>query len=289
MNLFKWAGGKGALLPRILPHLDRPVLVEPFAGSAAVSLAFLRDSARGHVIITDSNPRVVEVWHTTRDAPQALADALERLPRGDGWWDEYPALRDRFNAEIREPARVNAERAALFLWLNRAGFNGLYRVNAQGRYNVPVGTKRVPLPVPSREDIAATSSVLRRASIGCVSWRDMLAYWMVAAAPQGAQADVARWSKRTAVYADPPYLPLSDTAKFTEYTSGGWSREDTWALVDTLANIAEWGGRVVLSNHADPELIERLEKAKFNVEKFPVKRTIGVRVRAPVEEILAWR
>ena len=186
--ILKWAGGKRSLVQAIIymfpPDYKKRVYHEPFLGGGATF--FTVSPHKG--TINDLNPRLVNFYRVVRDRPIELIAEASKHPYEK---DTYYRLRERFN----EGGLDTVEDAALLLYLNKTGYNGLYRVNSHGKYNVPFGTYKNPTIVPE-EDIYAASETLRRVELLCEDFSYLL--------------DVAR--EGDIVYLDPPYEPLSRTS-----------------------------------------------------------------------------
>lgn len=229
--VLKWAGGKHRLAPKICAAFRGPcegTYFEPFVGSASV---FLHRKAAGKLagpaVLSDANAKLMAVYQALRDDVRGVLAALDALP-SDDWQERYYEVRAAFNAGPFE----GPEHAARLLWLNRAGFNGLYRENRKGEYNVPVG-RYERLALPQAEAFLAVSELLQGVELLAASFHEVLA--------QAGPADQ--------VYCDPPYVPLTATANFTAYCKQPFGHDEQLAL----GRHAEWaaarGATVVLSNH----------------------------------------
>ena len=261
----KWAGGKYKLVDRIkgmLPEGD--VLVEAFTGGASV---FLNTDYSFYWLI-DTNHDLINLYkHTKRNI-----DDLIHLSRGYfipqfNQKHTYYAMRERFNA-----LPMGIERAALFIYLNRHGFNGLCRYNQKGKYNVPFGQyKRPYLP---EEEMRFFSQKAKKAEFYCMSYSTIM--WHLTR------------GHGHVVYADPPYVPLSDTANFTEYSSGKFTLEDQEALLRHAVSCERRGVPVLISNHDTPYTRE-LYKEADEIEFFKVRRNISCNgeTRGYAPELLA--
>jgi len=251
--ILKWAGGKRQLLPELRPFYPRVFsrYVEPFLGSGAVFLdlynAGLLDRRR--VALSDINADVIGCYLMVRDRPAAVVAALRALEmrhrrRGDAHFYE---VRDRaFNPARRtvHAAAAPAEAytpalAAMLIYLNRTGFNGLFRVNAKGDFNVPAGRYVNPL-ICDEGNLHAWSGALRRPGV------------TLRVAPFDAAVSTA--GRDDFVYLDPPYAPLSGTARFTSYTAGGFGPVDQETLQRAVIAMASRGAAVLLSNSAAPQI-----------------------------------
>src|SRR5580765_8602770 len=250
--LLKWAGGKRQLLPRLRrfypPAFNR--YIEPFCGSGAVFFD-LHAASRlsGHdVVLIDSNADLIGCYEMVRDACDGVACALERLAAAhaaDGR-AHYYAIRDgRFNP-LRNKRRqadgriaYTPELAAMLIYLNRTGFNGLFRLNARGAFNVPAGRYARPAIV-NRSKLQAVADALALPRVKLLYGSFELA------------RDVAR--PGDFLYCDPPYAPLSRTANFTSYTTARFGDGDQVRLQQLVVALAARGCQVLLSNSTAREI-----------------------------------
>ncbi len=262
--VLKWPGGKSRLSGEIAGALARGKrLVEPFAGSGAV---FLNTDFPSY-LLCDANGDLVSFYRElSRDAENFIEECRELFADGNAK-DAYLRRRERFNA-----LPEGRERSALFLYLNRFGYNGLVRYNARGLYNVPFGRHAKPY-FPEAEMRAFAEKCARRAvEFRACDFRETLA-----AAGKG---DV--------VYCDPPYFPLSATANFTAYSGNVFGVAEQRELARIVAELAAGGVRCVVSNHDLPEVRELYSGAKEFIP-LRVRRSISCRGsgRASVSELLA--
>ena len=284
--LLKWAGGKRQLLPVIREFYPRQFTeyIEPFFGSGAVffDLCAAGQLEGRRVRLADANPDLVGCYTTLRDRTEEVVAALEMLAahyrlRGDAFFYE---VRDaRFN-----PARAGArgaytpELAAMLIFLNRTGFNGLFRLNRRGEFNVPAGRYANPR-VCDPGHLRAVAAAFRAAH--------------VTMALESYEVSLAHAGRDAFVYCDPPYAPLSKTANFASYTAQGFGPADQERLRDAIVSAADRGAAVVVSNSSAP-LIESLytadaaRRAKLRVVRVPARRAINSRAtsRGPVDELL---
>jgi DNA adenine methylase len=250
--LLKWAGGKRQLLPR-LRRFYPPVFnryIEPFCGSGAVFFD-LHAAGRllGHdVVLIDSNADLIGCYEQVRDACDGVAAALERLAAAhaaDGRAHYYAIRDERFNPlrnERRQPdGRITytPELAAMFIYLNRTGFNGLFRLNASGGFNVPAGRYARPAIV-NREKLVRVADALSSPGV-------RLVFGSFESARDFAKAG-------DFLYVDPPYAPLSRTANFTSYTASRFGGEDQARLQALVIELARRGCHVLLSNSTASEI-----------------------------------
>jgi DNA adenine methylase len=258
----KWAGNKFQVLPRILAQLPAgSALLEPFAGSAAVSL----NSNHPRFVINDVNPDLITLYRTLQAQGEAfIGYARSLFTPGNNTEAAYYALRERFNRST-EPT----ERAALFLYLNRHGYNGLCRYNAAHGFNVPFGRYRGPY-----FPLAEMHAFIRRAAAAEFTCVDF-------------ETAMDRAEPGQVVYADPPYVPLNATANFTAYSSGGFSAAEQTALAHKARALAARGVSVLISNH-DTEFTRDLYTGA-RISAFQVQRFISCKgdQRNPAGEVLA--
>lgn len=292
--LLKWAGGKRQLLPALGLHYPETFTryLEPFFGSGAV---FFDLAGRGRLdgrgaALADVNPDLVGCYRVVRDRPDEVIAALavlerEHRARGDACY--YEVRDERFNpARAALAARgVDAtvaaytpELAAMLILLNRTGFNGLYRLNRRGAFNVPAGRYREPR-ICDAEHVRAVSRALRgsRVTIDCVPFDVML----------------GRAGAGDFVYCDPPYAPLTATASFAQYTAAGFTAFDQVRLQQAVVAACGRGAAVVLSNSSAPDIVRvystsAARAAGLVLQKVPARRAINSRsaARGPVEEII---
>lgn len=258
----KWAGGKGLLAPRFLELFPPPRrfrrYFEPFLGGGAVFLALRPRRA----VLSDLNAELMNAWCVVRDDPEGLMAAL----------DAHVYEREHYyRVRALDPEQLSpVERAARFVYLNKTCYNGLYRVNRDGRFNVPFGRYARSLRFYDRENLLAISRLLRRAELRCAPFEE-------------ATADAASGDF---VYCDPPYDPLSKTSNFTSYTEDSFTREDQRRLASVVRELDRRGCFVAVSNSDTPE-IRRLYKG-FHIETVAAPRFINCKGngRAPVQELL---
>jgi len=264
----KWAGGKAQILPELLSRLptDFRAYHEPFLGGGALFFALVREGRLGdkRVFLSDSNPDLVNAYLVVRDSPRELLELLKEY--------QHRNTREDYYCIRAETPRSSLERAARLIYLNRTCYNGLYRVNSRGQFNVPFGRYRNPR-IYDPENILAVSEALRGVEILCEDF----------------EAVLSRAEPGDFVYFDPPYYPLSKTASFSDYTPDGFSEEDHIRLARAFAGLAEKGVFVMESN-SDTDFVRRL----YNSLKVPeptvitIRRLIGARNdrRYPISELL---
>lgn len=253
----KWVGGKRQLLRDIIPLIpeDYARYIEPFAGGGAVffNLSEQIQQAGIPAWLNDINPELVNAYLMVRDQPDALlADLRTHIYDKD----YFLRLRSLDRTEQGLAALSTIERASRFIYLNRTAFNGLYRVNAKGQFNVPFGRYTNPL-IADAETIYACSAALQNIQITCASFDNLLV--------QAGEGDF--------IYLDPPYIPLSQTAYFTSYSHDGFGPDDQAKLASLLGNLDKRGGRFIASNAFVPELTELY--AGFTIMEVKATRAIN--------------
>lgn len=262
----KWVGAKTRSMPALLAALPSPeyveCLIEPFAGSASV---FLNTRYRQYVL-GDSNPDLVSTWRHARDNPGALITALRRLYREGNSEQAWHENRAAFNR-----MKDCTEKAALFIYLNRHGFNGVCRYNKKGMFNVPFGRPVRPY-LPEREIMIFA----RKAARCYVSFFHAGFEETLSAATTGLFAAL-----RCGIYCDPPYLPLSDTSAFTQYDGQVFTPAHHQRLVTRLQEIHQQTGSPVVISSGDTPLSRQLYGA-FNLSAQNVNRSVSADGRARV-------
>lgn len=291
----KWAGGKRQLLPALRAFYPAcfGAYFEPFVGSGAVffDLAACGLLESHPVVLSDLSGDVVGCYQAIRRDVASVIRALRALQAGHAreGIGHYYAIRDgRFNplrarrqleASEGSVGEYPASLAAMFIYLNRTGFNGLFRLNRRGEFNVPAGRYDRPR-ICDAENLRAVARALRRPDIG-VEWT-----------PFDHVLDRAR--PGDFLYFDPPYAPVSATARFTAYTADGFSVADQERLQRLLVTLARRGCHVLLSNSVAPAVAALYEDchearlAGLRAWRVPARRAINAQGsrRGPVAEFL---
>jgi DNA adenine methylase len=244
----KWAGGKGRSIAQLRPHLPAPFkrYFEPFAGGAALFFAL----TPAHASLTDVNSELIDCYRMVRDR---VEDAIVALRRHRYAPEHYYRVRAMDPSTLKLP-----ERAARTIYLNKTGYNGLYRVNRAGKFNVPMGRYTNPT-VCDADNLRACSAALQRVEL---KQRDF--------AEQASRAKAGDF-----VYFDPPYDPMSATSAFTSYAPGGFGHEAQRRLAELFARLARKGVHVVLSN-SDTPLVRELYRP-FRIAPILAARSINSR------------
>ncbi|MDO8544747.1 MAG: DNA adenine methylase [Opitutaceae bacterium] len=265
----KWVGGKAQLLKqfdRLFPHqIDR--YFEPFIGGGAVFFHLKHRFPRMRARLCDINDELINTYQAVRDFPSEL---MQRL---DEHLTQYNRDRERYYYLVRSqhhlPRNEIVERAARMIFLNKTCFNGLWRVNARGEFNVPIGSHKNPA-LYDRTNILAASAALHGVELTTRDFRDTL---------METQAG-------DFVYVDPPYVPVSLTANFTSYAKEDFGVAEQQELSAQVAAAARRGARLMLSN-SDVPFVRNLYRG-FTIHTVSARRAInrdGAK-RGAVNEVL---
>jgi DNA adenine methylase len=255
----KWAGGKGQLLSKLTTRVPRSFhrYFEPFLGGAAVFFALRPRCA----VLADINAELIDCYTAVRDQVDQVIAALQGHRYDSSYFYRVRGI---------DPASLSPpERAARTIFLNRTGFNGLYRVNRAGRFNVPFGRYTNPV-ICDADNLRACAAVLAGVQL---SVGDFASVAMMA-------------EKGDFVYFDPPYVPVSRTASFTSYAANGFGLTEQERLADLVVELTRKGAYVMLSNSDTPEA--RKLYGKLKIERVLASRSInsnGAR-RGKVAEIV---
>jgi len=259
----KWSGGKARLLSQLLPLLPRRNrLIEPFVGAGSVFLA----AGFERCVINDANPDLIAVWAALQSRPdEFMRRSAEFFSPENHNREAYLRIRGEFNA-----ATERFERAVRVPYLNRFGFNGLFRVNRSGAFNVPYGAPS-SLPGFPEKQMAAAADRLKT----CV----VLNGGFMGAIEQAGCGDV--------LYCDPPYSPLSDAGSFVSYTAGGFGAADHEMLVEACVVAVSRGAVALISNHDTPATRELYRG--WRIEQVSVRRSIAADAanRGVIRELVA--
>jgi DNA adenine methylase len=262
----KWAGGKRGLLHEILPKVPDFTgrYIEAFLGAGAVLFAVDFKSA----LVNDFNEDLIEVYEVIKGQPEQLIKELKKHVNEKEHflavrsWDRLP------NFSKRTPV----ERAARFIYLNKTGFNGLYRVNSKGYFNVPFAAQKNPDFI-AEENIRKVSEYLKAVTFTSGDYR--------LATKKAKPGDF--------VYLDPPYDPISVTSSFVAYNTIGFDQSDQESLRDEVVRLTKLGVHVLLSN-SDTKFIRGLYKDKdlFRIRSVEVRRAISAKTssRGMIGEVL---
>ncbi|MEH2323597.1 MAG: DNA adenine methylase [Nostoc sp.] len=258
----KWAGGKSRLIQQYIRYFPKSYknYYEPFLGGGAVFF-YLQPST---AILTDINAELINTYCCVRDRVDELISLLkEHKIRHDK--DYYYSIRNHSGG-------TDLEKAARIIYLNKTCFNGLYRVNSQGKFNVPLGRYQNP-NICSEVLLKTASAALFHAEIKQADFTEVLNH---------------ATSSDDFVFFDPPYHPISDTSYFTAYSQNCFSKKDQEVLRDTCAELASRGVKVMVCN-SDSEFIKKIY-TDINFETYRIKaaRSINsnIKNRGMIYELL---
>lgn len=244
----KWAGGKRQLIPIIEQHIPSEfgTYFEPFLGGGALLFHMLSRNPDVRCKVSDLNSDLVLSYITIRDRVEELIASLELHAKN------YRKNHDAYYYHVRgQEPKDQIQKASRLLFLNKTCFNGLYRVNSKGKFNVPLGRYANP-NIVNGENLVAVSQMLRSRKVQ-FSCRDFTSV-------------LSEAKKGDFVYFDPPYQPVSQTASFTSYTNRDFTYEDLQKLVDVSEKLVDKGCRVLHSNSNSKEVRDMFSKGWKIVE-----------------------
>lgn len=261
----KWAGGKRQLLPEINKNLPKELLnneiekyVEPFVGGGAVLFDLVQKFQFKEIIINDYNEDLINLYKHIRDEVDNLIDKLSKIS------NEYLPLEDeerkKYYYKIRDlynnPPEDQILKSACFIFLNRTCFNGLYRVNSKGQFNVPYGRYKNPT-ILDEDNLRNVSKVLKNVTI-----------------LQDDFSTVRNFvDNKTFVYFDPPYRPLNKTSNFTSYSKNDFNDDEQKRLADFFHELHNKGAKLLLSN-SDPKNVD--ENDNFFDDLYPASKGFNI-------------
>lgn len=265
----KWAGGKRLLVPKLREYFTdlEGSYFEPFLGAGALLLNMTNARRR---FGNDANGELIEVYEQIRDNLPQLIRQLRKL---ENTKEAFLEVRN-WDRDVSSYKKLSpATRAARFIYLNKTCFNGLYRVNASGQFNVPFGNMSV-------KDLV-NESVLIKSSENFLNTPTVFTSGDFRLATQTAKPG-------DGVYFDPPYDPLTKTSNFVSYAVDGFPSELQIALRDEAIRLTDMGVRVVVSNSSTPFINEIYENKRFVIEQIPVRRSIAAASasRMPAPEVI---
>lgn len=283
----KWAGGKTQLIAeiqKILPKdstKNRFTYIEPFIGSGAVLFWMLNNFPNlQKAVINDINEDLIKTYKTIASKPKELISTLETFQQEYHGMDGYEKEKKEYYYLKRQLYNNRTEReieqAALFIFLNKTCFNGLYRVNRKNEYNVPMGSYKRPI-ICDKENILAVSQLLQKVEILCGDYTETLNY-----------AD-----NNTIFYLDPPYKPLNKTSSFNSYTKDEFGDTEQTRLRDFCTKLDSLNHTWILSN-SDVNDLNRGDNffdnlySEFNIKRVIAKRNINSnpKKRGEINELL---
>ncbi|MBQ9531407.1 MAG: DNA adenine methylase [Eubacterium sp.] len=283
----KWAGGKGQLLDTLRSYYPEELgtgithYYEPMVGGGAVLFDILANYNMKNVVINDSNEELMNVYLQIRDNISDFVILLEQFEKEylslteESQKEYYYSKRDLYNqTELNDSTRLL--KGALFAFLNKTCFNGLYRVNKKGEFNVPIGSYKNPL-ICDANNLMNVSKCLQNVEILNSNYNE------IKISPYG----------KSFLYFDPPYRPLSKTSDFTAYTKAEFNDDNQRELAEYIKKIASKGAKVLASNsdpkntNPDDDFFDELY-SPLTIERVTAKRAISGKgsSRGPVSEIL---
>ena len=253
----KWAGGKRQLIPILNKNLPKifGTYYEPFLGGGALLFHMLTERNGQKCNISDLNSDLVLSYTTIRDRVDDLITSLRNHEKN------YQKDSKSYYYFVRESnPRSEIEKTSRLLFLNRTCFNGLYRVNSKGKFNVPLGKYSNP-NIVNKDNLYSVSNVLQSSgiSIHCCDFEAVL-------------RDV---KKGDLVYFDPPYQPISDTSNFTSYTNKDFTYDDLSRLADLCMKLDSKGCKVILSNSNSNEVVDMFSTKPWTIAKIRANRSIN--------------
>ena len=314
--LIKWAGGKTKLLPTLFEIAYKSLseknikidYYEPFFGGGSLYFKLYKEDKIKSAVINDIIPHLVSFYQTIQDEENIegiykqttsfekefnkVDTRKKRETIYKEWSDEFNSLWLDFETVdkkevIKQTKPENTEErirsASLFLALNKAGFNGMFRLNNSGKFNIPIGDK-TQLNIVNKDSLKRTSLALKDVEIICGSYEKIL--------PPNKQID----PKTSFIYLDPPYIPNSKTASFTDYSKEGFKEEDHDKLAKVFQELVDGGYKVLLSNNNNTEAVQKYVKETKNTFAYEIMVTRqigstvidekGVSTRPKVSEII---
>lgn len=284
----KWAGGKGQLLEILKNNLPDGIgnkitkYAEPFVGGGALLFALLSEYSFEEVYICDNNTELINTYSVIKDHCEDLIQTLLDMQSNyndcvsfDERQEYYYEQRNKYNSLcLNDDTRI--EKAALFIFINRTCFNGLYRVNKKGHYNVPFGKHSNPT-ICDAENLLKISKLLKNVIMRACDYHDVMNF-----------AD-----ENTFVYIDPPYRPLNATSGFTSYTEDQFNDQNQVELAEMYKELSANGAKVMLSN-SDPHNINETDNffddlySDFTILRVDASRMINSKAssRGKIKELL---
>lgn len=270
----KWAGGKGRLLPVLKDNFPAELgkkidkYVEPFVGGGAVLFDILSTYNLKKIYINDVNKELINTYNVIKNDVASLIKMLNIIQNEylildkDNRKEYYYNKRELFNKHIKENI-LDSQTAALFIFLNKTCFNGLYRVNSNGFFNVPAGDYKNPL-ICNSDNLRAISKKLSKVTIKCGSYSNLLRII----------------DNKTFVYFDPPYRPLNKTSSFNTYTESAFNDESQIELANFIKKLSKKGAFILASN-SDPKNVNLEDNffddlySDMDIKRVNVKRLIN--------------
>ena len=281
----KWAGGKTQLLPEIRKHYPQRIkkYCEPFVGGGAVLFDVLQNCRPEKVLVNDVNEELINTYLQIKSDCNLLIEQLSELQQNykSQSLEKNKILfyekRLRYNElKINRNDAENLEKATLFIFLNKTCFNGLYRVNKKGEFNVPFNNAKNPL-ICDEENLRACSELLQNVQMKTGDYSDCKGFI----------------DSETFVYLDPPYRPLTQTSAFTSYSENKFSDKEQVELGNFIKEISEIGANILASN-SDPKNTNKEDNffdelySNFEIKRISASRMINsnAKKRGAISELL---
>lgn len=281
----KWVGGKSQLLEEIRKKYPQKIekYCEPFVGGGAVLFDILKKFQPKEVLINDINKELINTYYQVKNNCEELINQLNELQtqyKKLGQEDRkvlFYEKRTRYNAlKVNGDELENLEKATLFIFLNKTCFNGLYRVNSKGLFNVPFNNAKNPL-ICDAENLRLCSQVLQNVILKTGDYKECESFI----------------DEKTFVYIDPPYRPLTQTSAFTSYSENQFLDKEQIELAQFIDNIAKKGSTILASN-SDPKNSNEEDNffdnlySNFEIERVSASRMINANPekRGAINELL---
>ena len=284
----KWVGGKGQLLSEINKlypvELGKNInkYAEIFLGGGAVLFDILSKYKLDEVYISDKNLELINTYKSIRDNVDILIKSLKEMEEQyipldtENRKDYYYKKREEYNSLKINSEVNNIEKAVLFIFLNKTCFNGLYRVNKKGKFNVPMGAYKKP-KICDEENLKNVSLTLRNVKIVYADYRESEKFI----------------DDKTFVYIDPPYRPLNITSSFTSYTENDFNDKEQIELAEYINVLNKKGAKIVISNSdpknndIDDNFFDKLYK-NYNINRVKATRMLNsnASLRGAINELL---
>ncbi len=285
----KWAGGKGQLINVIKQYYPKELgktinkYAEPFIGGGALLFDVLSQHYHLDVYISDTNAELINTYRILRDKPKMLILMLKDIQSDylsldiESRKNFYYEKRKHFNF-LKSKGDLGIEVAALFIFLNKTCFNGLYRVNSKGEFNVPMGAYKNPL-ICDDKNLRNVSDALQNANIICGDYKESNNYI----------------DSNTFAYFDPPYRPLTKTSSFNSYTENIFDDEEQVKLANYIDQLSDRGAYIIASN-SDPKNTDPNDNffdelyTKLHIKRIPAFRMINSKanLRGEINELLLF-
>ncbi len=264
-TVVKWAGGKKQLLEQFKPLFPKKIkrYYEPFIGGGAVAFYIIKNYKPQNVVLSDTNEELINAYNVIKNDVEELIKILKK----------YKIKHNKntyYKVRLQDPTLLSeTSKASRFIYLNKTCFNGLYRVNLKGEFNVPMGQYNNP-SICSENNLRELSKLLKNVDIKLMSFEEILKYR----------------KKGDFVYFDPPYYPLKKGKSFTTYQKGGFLDEEQKLLAEIFKKLDKKGCKVMLSN-SDTKFIKNLYKDyKINFVKATRMINCDATKRGKVKEVV---